>query len=73
LFSQTEGIVDQLTPPVMSLLDIDPWLIEPFWMFFDPSIYREHRALPLHENPYPVSGPITTLPRTSPARRPPGT
>jgi hypothetical protein len=42
LFSQTEGIVDQLTPPFMPLLDIDPWLIEPVWMFFDPSIYREH-------------------------------
>jgi len=47
LFSQTEGIVDQVTPPFMSLLNIDPWLIEPLWMLFDPSIYREHRALPL--------------------------
>jgi hypothetical protein len=27
----------------MSILDIDPWLIEPVWMFFDPSIYCEHR------------------------------
>ena len=37
LFSRPEGIVDQSTPPFMSILDIDPWLIEPVWMFFDPS------------------------------------
>ena len=43
LFSRPEGIVDQSTPPFMSILDIDPWLIEPVWMFFDPSIYCEHR------------------------------